>query len=98
MWTTEKNGKKTGSGMITLFTCGFIILPGFFVLSRPLEFDSFLHVKQKYTSEHMSLIGITHLAVGQNTKEQITGSPPLLSDLDILCEMEHEGLSPTKVY
>ena len=23
---------------------------------------------------------------------QITGSPPLLSDLDILCEMEHEGL------
>ena len=22
---------------------------------------------------------------------QITGSPPLLSDLDILCEMEHEG-------
>ena len=21
----------------------------------------------------------------------ITGSPPLLSDLDILCEMEHEG-------
>ena len=24
-------------------------------------------------------------------KSQITGSPPLLSDLDILCEMEHEG-------
>ena len=25
------------------------------------------------------------------TESQITGSPPLLSDLDILCEMEHEG-------
>ena len=24
---------------------------------------------------------------------QITGSPPLLSDLDILCDMEHEGQS-----
>ena len=24
---------------------------------------------------------------------QITGSPPLLSDLDTLCEMEHEGHS-----
>ena len=24
-------------------------------------------------------------------ESQITGSPPLLSDLDILCEMEHEG-------
>ena len=23
---------------------------------------------------------------------RITGSPPLLSELDILCEMEHEGL------
>ena len=25
-------------------------------------------------------------------ESQITGSPPLLSDLDILCEMEHERL------
>ena len=27
-------------------------------------------------------------------ESQITGSPPLLSDLDILCEMEHEGPPP----
>ena len=27
------------------------------------------------------------------TAAQITGSPPLLSDLDILCEMENEGPS-----
>ena len=24
-------------------------------------------------------------------ESQITGSPPLLSDLDVLCEREHEG-------
>ena len=30
-------------------------------------------------------------------ESQITGSPPLLSDLDILCEMEREGLLQTVV-
>ena len=36
----------------------------------------------------MTSVNIIHA----NHVVQITGSPPLLSDLDILCEMEHEGL------
>ena len=31
-------------------------------------------------------------------ESQITGSPPLVSDLDILCEMEHEGLTFSKLH
>ena len=31
-------------------------------------------------------------------ESQITGSPPLLSDLDILCEMEHEGQGMLKIF